>query len=143
MTDFGKWSLRALWNGSKTRRFRRCQDGAVTVEAVLWVPFFILFTFSIGELALVFYGQARTLEVVEDTNRALSVGQLASPDEAEAKIIERLAGVSTGVQAETQIFKGIITTVVKFPAKDLAGFGILTQMVGLDITVVAQQVLEF
>ena len=34
-------------------RFSRNTDGGITVEAALWLPFWILFMFSIGEVAMV------------------------------------------------------------------------------------------
>ena len=50
-------------------QFSRDQDGAVTVEAVLWIGFFLVLLFGIAEWAFVFHGQARALDVAQETNR--------------------------------------------------------------------------
>ena len=45
------------------RRFRKEDDGAVTVAAVLWLPFFVVILTMVADLAMIFYGQARAQEV--------------------------------------------------------------------------------
>ena len=125
-------------------RFRKTEKGAVTVEAVLWLPFFILFMFGIGELGLVFYGQARVLEIAQDTNRGTSVGRFNTTDEAEAWAEAALAPFSDEIVATTTIDKGVITTVITISAGDLAGnMGIFAMLATFDLKVTAQQVLEY
>ena len=46
--------LRLLATAASARSFGRRESGAVTVEAALWIPFFLLFTFGIGQLGLIF-----------------------------------------------------------------------------------------
>ena len=125
-------------------RFRKTEKGAVTVEAVLWLPFFILFMFGIGELGLVFHGQARVLEIAQDTNRGTSVGRFNTTDEAEAWAEAALAPFSDEIVATTTIDKGVITTVITISAGDLAGnMGIFAMLATFDLKVTAQQVWEY
>ena len=125
-------------------RFRKTEKGAVTVEAVLWLPFFILFMFGIGELGLVFYGQARVLEIAQDTNRGTSVGRFNTTTEAEAWAEAALAPFSDEIVATTTIDKGVITTVITISAGDLAGnMGIFAMLATFDLKVTAQQVWEY
>lgn len=137
-------------NGTMARRaslmsrFRRSEKGGVTVEAALWLPFFILFVIGIGELALVFYGQARVLEIAQDTNRGVSVGRFNSIDEAETWAVTALQPFSDEIVATTTLDKGVITTVVTISAGDLAGnIGIFSMLATFDLKVTAQQVWEF
>ena len=108
------------------------------------MPFFILFLFGIVEMALVFHGQARALQVAQDANRSFSIGEFASADETVTWVKGSLAGFSDEVKAKTWIERGVITTAVQIPASDLAGnIGIFSVLSDLNITVTSQQVLEF
>jgi Flp pilus assembly protein TadG len=128
----------------RRRRFQENTDGAVTVEAAIWLPFFIFFLFGIAEMALVFHGQARALQVAQDANRAYTIGEFATAAETATWAKASLAGFSNDVKALTWEQAGIITTAISIPAADLAGnIGIFSMLSDLDITVVSQQVREF
>jgi Flp pilus assembly protein TadG len=123
--------------------FRRDQ-GSTSVEAALWLPFFLLFTFGVGQLGLILYGQARVLGVAEEATRSLSVGEFATDIAAEAWIRAQLRQVSSRVVADAVVDPtGVIRTTVYVPASDLGGFGIFTALTGFDIVVRAQQYMEF
>lgn len=125
-------------------RFRKSEKGGVTVEAALWLPFFILFLIGVGELGLVFHGQARVLGVAQDANRGTSVGRFNTTAEAEAWAELALQPFSDEIVANTTIDKGLITTVITISAGDLAGnIGIFSMLAGFDLKVTAQQVWEF
>ena len=126
------------------RRFARDTHGGITVESALWLPFWILFMFSIGEVAMVYHGQARALDVLQTANRHYSTGYFADADETTQFVQDTLATFSDNVQSMTVIEDGVITTVAAFPAGDFTGnIGIFTAVADLTITVRAQQVLEF
>ncbi|NND42269.1 MAG: hypothetical protein HKO04_09355 [Silicimonas sp.] len=129
-------------NFSIFARFRR-EDGAVTVDAVIWIPFFVICLTLLADAALIFYGQARALKVAQDANRALSVGSLASYDATEDYIENALVGMSPNASATTGSDDGVITTIVTLPANDLAAIGFFTSMTTFDMQVVAQMVKEF
>lgn len=128
--------------GARLRRFRR-EDGAVTVEAVLWIPFFVFCLTLIADASLIFYGQARALQVAQDANRALSVGTLSSAEEVGEYITGTLASMSPNATSQTVSNDGILTTVVSMPASDLAAVGFFTSMTSFEMQVVAQMVQEF
>lgn len=123
-------------------RFRR-EDGAVTVEAVLWIPFFVMCLTLLADAALMFYGQARALKVVQDANRALSVGTFTDYEETKTYIKTSLAQMSPNAEVQTVSDDGIITTVVKMPVNDLVAIGFFTSLTKFDMHVVAQMVKEF
>lgn len=125
-------------------RFSRNADGGITVEAALWMPFWILFMFSIGEVAMVYHSQARALDVLQTANRHFSTGYFADVDETSAFVKDTLANFSANVETMTVIDDGVITSVAAFPAGDFTGgIGLFTAVADLTITVRAQQVLEF
>ena len=57
------------------KRFRRDERGSATIEAVPWLPLFVIFFVMIADVSLVFFRQTEVLRVVQDGNRALSVGR--------------------------------------------------------------------
>lgn len=110
------------------RRYLRRQDGAVTVENVLWVPFFIIFTCIIIDFGMMFNAQARVLEAAEDGLRGLSVGQFADTTATNAFIEQALSVISPNAVATTDDGKidNILKARVIVPSKDINGFGVLT-----------------
>jgi hypothetical protein len=126
------------------RRFHRDQTGAVTVEAVLWMPFFLVLVFGIAELALVFHGQARALDVAQETNRGYSVGRFASTTDAADWAAFALSNFSNHIIVDTSLSDLIVTTVISIPAGDFAGnIGFLPFIQDFRIVVRDQQVVEF
>ena len=125
------------------RRFGRSQDGAVTVEAAIWLPFWVFFLFGLGEVALLFNGQARALDITQDVTRAYIVGDIDSASNAEESIKSALSSISKDVDVSYSKSGNIVQAVVTIPASDLTGrFGIFTALAGFDVTVVAQQAAE-
>lgn len=128
--------------GRAMRAFRG-EAGAVTVEAALWLPFMVALLTLIVDGALIFYGQARALEVAQDGNRAFSVGSLATAEETEAFIEGRLSIISPNATAQTFRDQGLITTIVTVPTADLDAVGLFSAIASLNMQVVAQMVQEF
>lgn len=136
--------LRSMFSGSGRilGRFRR-EDGAVSVEMVIWLPFFALTLTVLADAALIFYGQARALQVAQDANRALSVGRLSSYEATSEYVTSTLAKMSPNATAQTTSDDGVITTVVTLPASDLAAVGFIRSLTTFKMQVVAQMVKEF
>ena len=123
------------------RRFRD-EDGTVAVEAVFWIPFFVFLLTLIADGALIFYGQARALEVTEDANRAFSIGEVTR-EEAVEQIKERLSTISPNASAHINSEGGLITTIVTIPTSDLDAVGFVTSLASINMQVVSQMVQEF
>ncbi len=127
---------------SGLRRFRSDENGAATIEAVLWIPVFFFLLVLIVDASLMFHGQARALRIVQDNNRAVAVGRIATTTDAEAIIRSRLAQISPNASVSTSNNSGIIGTVVGMPATDLSSLGIVTKMGDFTIWASAEQFLE-
>ena len=123
------------------RRFRG-EDGTVSVEAVLWIPFFVFCLTLVADGALIFYGQARALEVTEDANRAFSIGEVTR-EEAVEQIEARLSTISPNASAHINTEDGLITTIVTIPTSDLDAVGFVTSLASINMQVVSQMVQEF
>lgn len=125
------------------RRFAADQQGAVTVEAVLWMPFFLILMFGIAEVAFVFYGQARALEIAQEASRSYSIGRLTSIDATETWVKNALSRFSDETEAFVTVNDMTVTTRITIPAKDLGGnLGIFTMFQDFRIQVSTEQVLE-
>lgn len=70
------WRAQAL-------RFLRAEQGASTIEFVIWVPVFALLLGLVADAALIYGGQARILRVVQDGNRAMSIGRVTDTNTLE------------------------------------------------------------
>ena len=86
------WRAQAL-------RFLRAEQGASTIEFVIWVPVFALLLGLVADAALIYGGQARILRVVQDGNRAMSIGRVTDTNTLESQLdlerdYQRMAGRS-------------------------------------------------
>ena len=95
------------------------------------------------DVAMVFNGHSRVMRIVQDANRNLSVGRLATEDEVEAYIITALANLSPNATATTQIVSGVATTTAFVPATDLEIIGMFSAISSITLNVTAQHYIEF
>lgn len=123
--------------------FLRREGGSSSIEAVLWIPFFVVTLMACGQLALVFFGQAIALDAAQDATRAYAVGILTSEAEVRSQIQGDLASISSNVAVVTMTDDELITTVVTVPASDFGGpLRFITQFSSLNVQVVAQHFAE-
>ncbi|MBB3713798.1 Flp pilus assembly protein TadG [Limimaricola variabilis] len=121
------------------------EGGNVTIEFVLWVPlvaFLLLLTVDVGQI---FLKQAQATRLVQDANRALSVGKIRTTVATETFIKDRLAGFSTAVTAQTTYDPGtgIISTTAKIPLRDLTVTQALPIGQGATVTIQSSHMMEF
>ena len=122
--------------------FGRLQDGAATIEAVLWTPVFLILFGMVTDTSTVFGRQAEILRIIQDSNRSLAVGAFQSVQQAEDYIIEKVAVFSGNTTVAVAIVDGIISTSVSVPAADLTSTGLFDAINTLTITVGASQMSE-
>lgn len=126
----------------KWHRFLRKEDGAATIEAVLWLPFFIMLFGLLADVSMVFYNQSRLLRIVQDANRNMSVGRLTDVQETEDFVETVAQSVSSRVTATTSVTAGLITTIATVPMQDLDLLGMAGVFRGVTMTVRAEQLME-
>ena len=122
--------------------FGRLQDGASTIEAVLWTPIFLILFGMVTDTSTVFGRQAEILRIIQDSNRSLAVGAFQSVQQAEAYIIKKVEVFSENTTVDVVIVDGIIKTSVSLPAADLTSTGLFDAINTLTITVGASQMSE-
>lgn len=124
------------------RRFAHQEDGAATIEAVLWLPFFLMLFGLLADVSMIFYNQSRLLRIVQDANRNFSVERLANETETAAFVESQALSVSANVVATTTKTAGLITTSATVPIEDLDLFGVAGVFGGVNMTIRAQHLSE-
>lgn len=128
--------LRAL------RRFVRKEDGAATIEAVIWLPFFLALFGLLADVSMIFYNQSRLLRIVQDANRNMVVQRLEDEAATAAFVVSQGQAISPNVSATTSVDAGVITTTATVPMADLDLFGVAGVFRNVDMTVRAQHLTE-
>lgn len=124
-------------------RFRRSEDGASTLETVLWIPIFFAFFGLIFDIAMIFNGQAATLRVIQEANRDYSVGQITSLADTQTRIQTNLATINiTPSSVVSRQSAGVISTRVEIPAGELGSLGWFKAFGDLKIDITAEQTVE-
>lgn len=126
----------------KIARFGRTEDGTFTVEAVMWLPVFLFLFCLIADASLIFGKQAQVMRIMQDANRAMSIGRITSADGAESYIQSMIATFSENAVVTTTVSSGVIVSTVEMPAGDLTATGFISSFTDLTIRVTAQHLSE-
>jgi len=125
-------------------RFAQQQDGTATVEGVLWLPLFIMFFCLAVDVSLVFFGQNQMHHVVQDANRAMSVGRLKTEAEVEDYIRTKLAALSEDIEVETvEVEPGRVQSTVRIQASDLMATRFTTPLIGAKVSARSSHLIEY
>lgn len=101
-----------------------------------------MFFVMIADTSFLFYGKAQALRVMQDGNRALSVGRLNSTDETRDFIAEQLATLSEHAEVTTKVDNGLVISTVVMPSTDLMAVGSVPGFSKINISVTSQHFLE-
>lgn len=126
-----------------SQRFLRGESGAATIEAVLWLPFFVMLFAMLVDVSMIFHGQTRVMRIIQDANRNTSIGRLDTPGDTESFILSRLGGFSPHASAATNITAGLVTTTVSVPLADLDVLGVVSAFSDSKLTVRADHLMEY
>ena len=122
--------------------FRRKEDGAATVEFVLWLPVIAFLFGLVADTALIFGGQAQVLRVVQDANRAMSIGLVRTVDDTQSMILAGIVRIAPNATVETTVNAGVIRSTVFIPVTDLTATGLVDAFTKFDVAVFAQHLAE-
>lgn len=118
------------------------EDGGATVEVIVWMPFFVVLVSFVAETALIFGGKARILRVMQDVNRAVSVGRVRDLDLAEQMIRDQISNMSPRAQVTTAVVNGVIQSQVVVYITDFSSLSLIDAFDNVTMTVVAQHFAE-
>jgi Flp pilus assembly protein TadG len=122
--------------------FATDEAGSSTVEAVMWLPLFFFITVFVLDASMMFNTQSRALRIVQDTNRALAVGQIATPEDAEQVLLARMADISPSATVNAAIVDNIAETSVAMPLRDISMFHTFDAFTDFEVTASSQQLIE-
>jgi len=128
-------TFRLFKTTSLMKRFTRSQSGALTIEAVLWIPVYLFLFVFIADVSLIFHGQAKATRIAYDGNRMASAGAFETALETKDAVLSRIQVFSPSASVNTVFGTDDITTIVTMPASDLTAIGLITRLVTLDVTV--------
>ena len=133
----GKWKLhRSISRGLSD------ESGAATVEFVLWLPVMAALFGLVVDTSIIFGDQSQILRVVQDVNRAVSIGHVRTSDDAEAMILADIDNIAPNASVETTLSNGIITSTVTIPVSDLSVTNLIDVFHDFNVTVSAQHLSE-
>ena len=132
---------------ASARRYWRQEDGTATIEFVLWLPILVAVIALTADAALIFGAKANVLRVVQDANRAASIGRFKEEPNF-ARAVENYVRANIGTYANratisTEVINGnVVSTTVRIPSGELMATGFLGQLTGINVTINAQHMLE-
>jgi len=122
--------------------FVRDEDGAVTIEGLLWMPmFFYILALSV-DVTMIFHAYSRIIRVVEDVNRGISIGRITTIEEGKARIAASLSGYD-GLKSQIGVIDNVVVTNVSVPVTSLVVLGAIKPILGNSVEVKTQQYVEF
>lgn len=130
-----------MWKILKSRHvggFCASERGAVTADAIIWIPVFALLLALISDTSMMFGGEAQVMRVVQDANRAFAVGQFRTTTATQDFVHAQLSDLTPNATVTTTLSGGIIVTTVTFPASDVLATGMISMFTGLTLTVSAE-----
>ena len=107
----------------EVRSFNDAEDAAVSVEAVFWMPVFILILGVVFGATVLMISRTEMWSIANDTSRMVALGRM-SDDEAEDFIEESFDG-ARGYQGTVTETGEIVTTVVTRPFRTVGSIGII------------------
>lgn len=127
-------------------RFLRKNDGAITVEAVLWVPVYLVFFALITDVSMMFHGYAKALQVAQDTNRHASTGYYVDEAVLEEMASANLQSFAPNATVQSTLDELATTphviTNISVPSSDLQIIGLFGVFANINIQVSAVHLLE-
>lgn len=125
-------------------KFLKNDDGAITIEGVLWLPFYALFLVMIVDVSLMFNGQAQAQRTIQDINRLASSGYYTTEAEVEERARALLGHLSSNLTVDATIDEttGVISAKATIPASDLMAIGTIPTFTGITVQVGARHLIE-
>lgn len=123
-------------------KFRSDEDGAATMEAVLWLPFFILLFVMILDATMIFSNHSRVMRIVHDGNRAYALGNITGCAELEEWLEARVTPLAASASATCVRDEGVATATVTMNSDDLDLSGATGIFGGLTVAARSQHIIE-
>jgi Flp pilus assembly protein TadG len=132
-------------------RFAGDEDGAVTVEAVLWIPFFFFVLMLMTDTSMAFFSKAQAYRIIENGNRAFAIKanttDTATEDWVKTQFQNQFPRAKTDpalvVDTVPDKATGTVATTLTYRARDVVMFNTLGVLGNWTMTVQAKQYVEW
>ena len=128
----------------KLARFAKKEDGSASIEALLWFVVAVTIGGVMTDASAVFHAQSNVMRIMQDANRAYSMGYITNTADHEAYIEGRIDDVSPTVTATTSLNADgdVLTTRVELPASDLMVMGLFASLANITLGFGSKHVIE-
>jgi Flp pilus assembly protein TadG len=106
------------------------------------MPIFVALLVIVADASMLFGRKADVLRIVQDANRAMSIGRLREIAEAEDYVTDRIDGFAPNTVVAVTILDGVVRTEVTIPAADLTSGAAAGVFNSLTVRVSAEHMLE-
>lgn len=120
---------------SSLSRFFKQEDGTISVEGVLWVPFYMVLFALIVDVSNMMHSRSVSMRILQDANRHAVTGYLVEQAEVASQITAQMQTVSDAPDVQVVWNDDDIVSVVSYPAKDAQIIGIISMFSDLELTV--------
>lgn len=118
------------------------EDGSITIEAVLWLPLYLMFFALVADVSLLFHAQAKATRIAQDINRLAVIGYLENESEMKDRADAQIQAFSPSGFAQVTMASHAVSTTVTMPTNDLVAVGWFSALTGENIVVQAVHLME-
>lgn len=116
-------------------RFMKQEDGTISVEGVLWLPFYMVLFALIVDVSNMMHSRSVSMRILQDANRHAVTGYLVAQDEVRSQIAAQMQTVTDTPDVQVVWNNDDIVSVVSYPAKDAQIIGLISMFSDLELTV--------
>lgn len=127
---------------SRFADFLKESDGSATIEFVLWLPILTGIIALSADTALFFAMKSQVVRIVQDANRAASIGRLIDEAATEAFILDQLGDYALVATVQVTIANSMVSTTVSIPTGEITATELLPALSVDTMTVNGQHLLE-
>lgn len=120
----------------------RDEGGALTVESVLWIPFYIIILSLTVDASAMMHGSAKAMRIAQDVNRHASTGYYVTEDDLEAMTVAALAHFTPNAKVDAVIGDTAVSTTITIPSSDLEVIGFFGNFTDFDVSFATIHLLE-
>ncbi|MDD9921745.1 MAG: pilus assembly protein [Boseongicola sp.] len=117
------------------KTFCKQEQGTISVEAVLWLPLYLVFFAMIVDVSNMMHSRSVAMRIIEDANRHAVTGYLTNQEEVFSQIAVNMQSVSDSPSVDVTWTDDDIATVVSYPASDAQIIGLISMFTNIDLTV--------
>ena len=126
----------------KTTAFLRGENGAITVESVLWLPFYLMFIALIADVSMVFHQHSKAQRIAQDINRLAVLTWLETEAEMQSRAEKIVKSIAPNATVTISFKADRVQTFITMPSADIMPVGILTALGSFDVSASAAHIRE-